>query len=148
MGTKQLSKPKEIKRFHAILAKLGIKDEGKRAILAQYGVSSTLDLKAEELTELCDKLESNVKPETVELDKLRKQLMASIYQYLKAFGTPNSNPEYVKAIACQAGGFESFNTIPKERLRSLTHSFNNQTKDLENVVEMTTEMVNYYTTLN
>jgi hypothetical protein len=147
MATKQLSKPKEIKRFNAILGKLGIKEDGKRALLAQYGVSSTLELTEIQLNDLCNKLEKNVNKETIELDNMRKRLIASIFAWRKAMGCATSMDE-VKGIACKASGVEYFNTITKERLQSLYYAFNNKTKDLNNVAEMTQEQVDYLTTLN
>ena len=148
METKTVNKSKLIKRFNTLLSNAGIKEEGKRGILAQYGATSTLDLDEQTIEEICNRLGGVISSDQAELNKMRKQLMASIYQYLKAFGTPTNNPEYVKAIACQGGGFDDFNAIPKERLRSLIHSFNNQTKDLNNVAQMTSDRVDYLTTLN
>ena len=148
METKTANKSKLIKKFNILLSTAGIKEEGKRGILAQYGVTSTLDLDEKTIEEICDRLAGLISSDQSELNKMRKQLMASIYQYLKAFGTPTNNPDYVKGIACQGGGFDDFNAIPKERLRSLIHSFNNQTKDLNNVAQMTSDTVEYLTTLN
>jgi hypothetical protein len=146
--TVQQTKSKLVKRFHTLLGKAGINDDGKKAILASCGVSSTLDLSENVLIEICEKLDKSQDASFKEMDKIRKQLMAAIYAYLKAFGTPTVNSEYVKAIACQAGGFDDFNFIPKDRLRSLIHSFNNQTKDLLNVAKMTVDRVDYLTLLN
>ena len=146
--TLQQTKSKLVKRFHTLLGKAGINEDGKRAILSAYGVGSTLDLSEDQLSLICVKLDKSQDVNFKEMDKIRKQLMAAIYAYLKAFGTPTVNPEYVKSIACQAGGFDDFNFIPKDRLRSLVHSFNNQTKDLLNVAEMTVDRVDYLTLLN
>jgi len=142
------TKTKLIKRFHVLLGKSGINEDGKRAILSACGVSSTVDLPENVLIEICEKLDKSQDKSFKEMNKIRKQLMASIFAYLKAFGTPSNNFEYVKGIACQASGYDDFNFIPKDRLRSLVHSFNNQTKDLNNVVEMTRDKIDYLTLLN
>jgi response regulator of citrate/malate metabolism len=59
-----------------------------------------------------------------------------------------TNIDEVKSIATNASGAECFNSITKERLQSLYYAFNNKTKDLNNVAEMTQEQVDYLTTLN
>jgi len=149
METKTIpTKTKLIKKFHALLGKAGINEDGKRAILAACGVRSTVDLSENVLIEICEKLDKSQDASSKEMNKIRKQLMAAIFAYLKAFGTPTTSFDYVKGIACQAGGFDDFNFIPKDRLRSLVHSFNNQTKDLTNVAEMTRDKIDYLTLLN
>ena len=142
------TKTKLIKRFHTLLGKAGINEDGKSAILAACGVSSTVDLSENVLFEICEKLDKSQDTSFKELNKIRKQLMAAIFAYLKAFGTPSYNFDYVKGIACQASGFDDFNCIPKDRLRSLVHSFNNQTRDLNNVAAMTADKVDFLTLLN
>ena len=40
----------------------------------------------------------------------------------------------------RASGYDSFKKIPPERMRSLIFAFNNKTRDLESVAEITEEL--------
>ena len=40
----------------------------------------------------------------------------------------------------RASGYDSFNKIPPERMRSLIFAFNHKTRDLESVAEITQEL--------
>lgn len=150
MGTAKTlpqTKSRLVKRFHTLLGKAGINEDGKLALLTQYGVSTSLDMDDDKLKELCDRIESNINPDVEDLDKMRKRLIASIFAWRKAMGCATDMDE-VKGIACNACGSEYFNAIPKERLQSLYYAFNNKTKDLNNVAEMTDDMVGYLTLMN
>lgn len=136
-----------IKKFHTLITRGQITNDQKLGMLSAYGVGSSRDLSVYELTELCAKLDEIVNPATVEIDKLRKRLIASISGYRRAMGAaPDINE--IKAIACRAAEVKSFNKISEQRLRSLYNAFNRQSRDLKNVRELTADRIKDLVTLN
>lgn len=127
-----------LKKFHTLLGKAGIGEDGKRAMLASYGVTSSRDLTAHDLLELCDQIDRMMNKEAAEADKWRKRVIASIFGWRKAMGN-TATMEEVKAIACRAADAEYFNAIPLERLRSLYYAFSKKTKDLQFVEQLTAD---------
>jgi len=150
MATTFMDKQKNalIKKYHTLLRKGNVSDTDKKAILAQWGVTTSVDLTLKQLIEVCDLLDRTTNPESDELDKRRKRLIAVIFAWREAMGCVTDMNE-VKGIACNASGKVcSFNDIPKEQLQSLYYAFRNQTKDLNNVAVMTEELVGKMITLN
>ena len=129
-------KKRLVKRFHTLLGKAGIDDDGKRDILSAYGVKSSLDLDCRGLMEVCDRLTTLTTPGLAEADRWRKRVMAAIFSYCREMKREVTVNE-VKAIACRAAGTKSFNRIPVDRLRSLYNAFKQRTKDLQTVDRMT-----------
>lgn len=129
-------KKRLVKRFHTLLGKAGIDDDGKRDILSAYGVKSSLDLDCRGLMEVCDRLTTLTTPGLAEADRWRKRMMAAIFSYCREMKREVTVNE-VKAIACRAAGTKSFNRIPVDRLRSLYNAFKQRTKDLQTVDRMT-----------
>ncbi len=117
-----------LRRFHALLGQTGAGTEGKRAMLASYGVESSRDLSAHELLDLCHKLEMQLHPDEAE--------------------NRQQNPAVIKAIACRAAQTDNFNKISKERLVSLYNAFRKKQKDLQFVDELTSEELDYLTYTN
>ena len=143
-----------VKKFHTLLGKAGVDNETKLILLSGYGVTTSLDMTVDQLVELCDTLDKMANPKIDELDKLRKRVMASIYGWRKALGCVTNEKE-VKAIACRAaeipegyGINDRFNSIGKEKLTNLMHTFNNKTKILNNVETMTQEQIDKLITFN
>lgn len=141
-------KTRLIKKFHTLLGKAGIDNDGKLTILFQYNVSTSKDLTAYELLEICKNLDEKVKPQLTETDKLRKRLIASIGGYFKSMGMYDKGIDDIKSVACRAAKIKSFNSIPKNRLISLYNAFNNRSKDLESVLEITEDQLKRISTLN
>ena len=129
-------KKRLVKRFHTLLGKAGIDDDGKRDILSAYGVKSSLDLDCRGLMEVCDRLTTLTTPGLAEADRWRKRVMAAIFSYCREMKREVTVNE-VKPIACRAAGTKSFNRIPVDRLRSLYNAFKQRTKDLQTVDRMT-----------
>lgn len=129
-----------IKKFHTLLGKANIGNDGKEAILSAYSVESTRDLSIGELIEACNDLDKILNPNLAELDRNRKRLMASIGGWLQAMGVL-SNGSKIKAIACRASQRNDFNEIPLEQLRSLYAAFNKKQKDLRSVEMLTAEYI-------
>ncbi|HAQ21142.1 MAG TPA: hypothetical protein DCR40_18195 [Prolixibacteraceae bacterium] len=136
-----------VKRYHTLATKLGLGKEDKAAIMESYGVGSSLDLSVQELTELCAALERDNTPKAPVLDKLRKQVMASIGGWLKTI-SQDSDAQRIKAIACRATGHRRFNDIPAERLRNIYHTFLNKQKDFKAVKQITAEELEILSYLN
>ena len=128
-----------IKKFHVLLGKGRINNEGKMEILAAYGTDSSSKLGIAELIEMCNKLERLVNPSAAKaahnLDLYRKRVMAAIGGYLRAVGKQGGS-DVIKAIACRATGYESFNRIPADRLRNLYNAFTKKQKDFAAVEEI------------
>ena len=129
-------KKRLVKRFHTLLGKAGIDDDGKRDILSAYGVKSSLDLDCRGLMEVCDRLTTLTTPGLAEADRWRKRVMAAIFSYCREMKREVTVDE-VKAIACRAAGTKRFNRIPLDRLRSLYNAFKQRTKDLQTVDHVT-----------
>ena len=139
-GTHQMDKLHQqvIRRYHTLCTLLNLTDEDRLALLSPYGCASSIDMETHDLIDVCGALsrELDKRTEGVAIDKLRKRVMASIGTYLKGEGR-ESNVGIIKAIACRATGYRSFNRIPKERLRNLIGLFNNKVKDAAAVDEIT-----------
>lgn len=120
------------KLYHSLCSTLGIGEEERLALLGSYGVTSSRDMSDEDLSDLCNRLGAMLpgRKQDAEMDRLRKRLIASIGAWLRYEGRV-SNIDLIKAIACRATGHETFNKIPKERLRNLTWAFNQKRKDAE-----------------
>ena len=127
-----------LKKFHTLCTVLGLDDEAKRAMLASWGVESSRDLSQHQLIDICAKLSEQVdhKQGTARLDKLRKQVIASIGRWLRKTGQAEGISK-IKGIAMRASGYNDFNKIPRERLRNLIATFNNKVKDARAVDALT-----------
>lgn len=129
-----------LRKFHALLTRVGVSQDEKRAMLSAYGVESSKDLNIYELTELCSKLDYLANPAASECDRWRKRVMAAVADYLRAMGR-EATPELIKGTVCRAAQIEKFNYIPADRLKSIYNAFKNRTKDLKTVKRMTGEQV-------
>ena len=127
-----------LKKFHTLCTVLGLDDEAKRAMLASWGVESSRDLSQHQLIDICAKLSEQVDHTqgTARLDKLRKQVIASIGRWLRETGQAEGISK-IKGIAMRASGYDDFNKIPRERLRNLIATFNNKVKDARAVDALT-----------
>ena len=119
-----------LKRFHGICGRLGMTPEDKLAAISGYGCESSADMSDEDLKDLCFKLEKQLDPALAELDACRKRVFAAIGSYLEFVGK-ESSPELIKAVACRATGYDTFNRIPADRLRNIYHAFTKKHKDFE-----------------
>ena len=119
-----------IKRWHSLLNSLGIDSATKSILLSQYGVTSSTELSAEQLKELCDSLQKD-DPR----DAARKRLLRILKDWAHLKGT-NEDNDYLKGIAERAAGGTSFNQITLARLNSLYNAFLIQTKDMRTARNM------------
>ena len=125
-----------IRKYHAVAASAGLSESERHAILSSYGVESSRDLTQHQLIDVIATISSNLNEHQ---DRLRKRLIASIGRYLRTAGY-EENIDTIKATAVRASGYDSFNKIPPERMRSLIFAFNHKTRDLESVAEITEEL--------
>lgn len=125
-----------IKKYHTLAGQLGMTDEEKRALLAQYKVQSSVDLSQHELVDVCACLSREIERRDGQqsMDALRKRLIAVVGKYLNACGK-EVDIAYIKSTACRAAGIREFNRIPRERLRSLYGAFSIKLKDIKTVEE-------------
>lgn len=138
----ETEKNRLIRKFHTLLAKGGISNEEKQAMLASYGVTSSREMNTYELLELCGKIDRMVNPRTTEAEKWRRRVIAVVCDYLSECGYRYSEPvEAAKKMACRISGQASFNRIPVDRLRSIYHAFRKRTDDLKAVDRMTREIL-------
>lgn len=138
-----------LKKFHVLLGASGgdVKLK-KEAILSSYGLSSSRELNAHELLEICTALELEVNPALAESDRLRKRLIAAIGGWLNMLGQNGRDIVLIKAIACRAAEAASFNRIGNDRLRSLYYAFKKKQKDIEFADDLTTAEIDRITSLN
>lgn len=125
-----------IRKYHAVAASAGLSESERYAILSSYGVESSRDLTQHQLIDVIATISSNLNEHQ---DRLRKRLIASIGRYLRTAGYAE-NIDTIKATAVRASGYDSFNKIPPERMRSLIFAFNHKVRDLESVNEITEEL--------
>lgn len=112
-----------LKQFHTVLSKNGLM-KYKPDILASVGVESSKDLGENELIAFINELNGDA-------DKWRKRVMGAIGSWLNAMRLEN-NPNMIKAMACRASGYKSFNDIPISRLRDIYYEFSKKGKAAEN----------------
>lgn len=130
-----------IRKYHTLAGQLRLTPEDREALLAPYGCSSSKDMETHDLLDVCAALarELDKRTEGADIQKLRKQAMASIGAWLRESGK-ESCASLIKGIACRATGYRSYNKIPKERLRNLIGLFNAKTKDKRSVDALTKEL--------
>jgi hypothetical protein len=123
----------------------------KESILGSYGVESSKDLTLEQLKEAVAGLIKATKPpkspsggvnaaaqkiySSSDSDLWRKRVIAAIFGYYKAENR-TATIEMVKATACKASSYDTFNKIPLERLKNLYFAFLKKKKDFESVGAM------------
>ena len=122
-----------LKKYHSLCFRLNMSADDKLALLAGYGVESSVDLSNEELTQICDRLNAALNPESAKTDRLRKRVIAAIGGWLRLTGAGKEDIGYIKGIACQATGVDRFNRIPYERLRNLYNMFLKKQRDAKAV---------------
>ncbi|MCQ2351290.1 MAG: regulatory protein GemA [Paludibacteraceae bacterium] len=119
--------------FHALAYRLGMSEEQRRQMLIDnYGVESSADLDAHQLTDLIHTLDKAVNPSVNEADIWRKRIIAVVCEYLKLMGQDTSI-QYIKAVACRAAEYDDFNSIPTDRLRSVYNAFKNRVNAIKTV---------------
>lgn len=125
-----------IKVYHILAGKLKMTDDDRKAFLSAWDVESSKDLTVKQLQEACKLLKGRIDGD---MDKWRKRVMGAIYGYLELTGRKTNDAGYVKSIACRSAKYDSFNSIPRERLSNLYNTFLNKQKDLKRTGKMIDE---------
>ena len=129
-----------LKKLMTMLSKRKISDEQRAGLVYSWTkgrTTSARDLNAYELTWICKSLEG----QKSKIDTYRKRLIASIFGYLEKMNIKDAPIDYVKAVACKASGYNSFNDIPEDRLNSLYNSFVKSQKDLSFTKKMSEDWI-------
>ncbi len=130
-----------LRKFHTLCSRLGLTEAEKRAIVESFGVESSADIDTHALIDVCASLSKQLEGDKGDqMDKLRKRAMAAIGGYLRRIDR-EGNADIIKGIACRATGYETFNKIPRERLRNLIATFNNKVKDAQAVDDIAGAML-------
>lgn len=122
-----------LKKFHSLCFRLKMSPSEKYALLAGYGVESSVDLNNDELIQICDRLNSLLNPEDAKRDKMRKRVIAAIEGWLRLIGKGEQSASYIKSIACRAAKVDNFNHITLERLTTIYNMFLKRQKDAKAV---------------
>ena len=130
---------KIVRKFHTLCSKAGLTRENKDAIVHGQGVESSADIDTHALIDICNALSKQIDKQngTPDMDKLRKQVIASIGGWLRET-KQTSSIDTIKAIACRATGHDRFNQIPAERLRNIYNTFRNKQADKKAIDKITT----------
>lgn len=136
-----------LKKYHTLLGLLGITNDEKLLMLASYGVESGRDLSVTDLIDLCNRLDGMLNPATAEAEAWRKRVFSSVGGWLRVTGR-ESNADLIKAIACRATGFKTFNEIPMPRLANVYYTFKNKADDFRRVSSITGEHIKSSASMN
>lgn len=128
-----------LRKFHALIAKTGVKPHEKEAMLSHFGVESSKDLTNHQLMDLCEILDKKANPKHAELDRWRKRVIAAIATYLTAMNR-EATMQAIKGTACRAAGCD-FNKISLDRLRSIYNAFRQRGNDLKEANAITAEFL-------
>ena len=138
---------KVLKKFHTLCSVCGMTQDEKRAIVESFGVESSADIDTHDLLNICARLSQQADAHEHSMNRLRRQVMASIGGYLRLIGR-EGNTAIITGIACRATGYEEFNKIPEERLRNIYNAFVNKQKDIKAVNEVALEVLSSTYALN
>ena len=144
------NKKQLIREFHILLHRLGIDEIGKEGILAGYGVDSSTELNEAALTEICDRLNEELRKSGQEVkaspkkgDLERKRLKVAIGQLLAAQGKIKADGwgieewNLIAGTACRAAKVSRMDDIPASKCRGLIYEFNKQREGIERAKEYT-----------
>jgi len=124
-----------VRKYHTLCSLLGLTLDDKEAILAGYGVDSSLNMETHDLIDVCGDLQKRLDQQSAKgetMDNLRKRCLRAICDYNRAKGTNPANPvNYAKQMACRAGSKEDFNRLTAAELRGVIGYFNSERKAFE-----------------
>ena len=152
---------KLLKKFHTLLGKCGIGQDGKEAILHSYGVESSRELSARELLDICNKLAMKANEKLEELNTWRNRVIAAISAYHRAMGVGIFQKDYKNCTyaekgqriryatgTCEKAAGKEINKITLEQLRSLYNGFRRKAKDIETVNNLAMDDLLHSVSLN
>ena len=136
-----------LKKFHTLCTKAGLTADEKALMVGAFGHDSSREMSVNELLRACDVLDSKLNPQLAEINLWRKRVIASIGGWLRVMSV-ESNATKIKAIACRAAAYDSFNDIPRERLNNLYYAFLKKQKDFKRVNSIVKEQIETLTYQN
>lgn len=137
-----MTKAQLIKWFHTLIHEIGFDNQDKKALLAEYGVSSSKELKSMQLLELCQRMQCVSRVSFCEKDKWRKRLIGAIGAWLRCIDQDKGdNLPLIKGIACRAARCKEFNLIELSSLRGLYFAFAKQEKMAQSVKALSIEQI-------
>lgn len=132
-------------QFFALLKLMGLSNDDRRDFIYDYtdGVTGSLSELANVYPGMYQKMIGDMRHAVRQIktngdDKLRKRVIAAIGGYLRVTGQ-ECNITYIKATACRATGYKTFNAIPTERLRNIYNAFSKMQKDFKAVDKINQE---------
>ncbi len=131
---------KVLRKFHTLCSLSGMSADDKKTVVASYGVESSTDIDTHDLIDLCNALARRVDKHNATMDTLRKRVIACIGGYLNKLHY-RSEIGIIKAVACRASGYEDFNKIPEDRLRSIYNAFHRYSKDMDSVCDLSLRII-------
>jgi len=111
-----------LKKFHTKCTKAGISADEKYIMIGAFGHDSSRDMSVQDLIKACDLLDAKLNPQLVEMDKLRKQVIASIGGWRRLL-SQTQDIDAIKGTACRAAKCQAFNEITKTDLRAIYNTF-------------------------
>jgi hypothetical protein len=129
-------KKRLIKQFHTACTKTGMRPGDKKVIYDSLGIESSTELSEAQLEEV-------IKSLGTDSDKWRKRVIAAIFGWCKDINLHNYDVVKVKAIACRAAGYKTFNQIPVSRLRDVYYEFVRKSRTTVGARTFKEEMINY-----
>lgn len=136
-----------LKKFHILCGQAGLQSYEKAALVGGYGKTTSADLTVQDLLDVVDKLEKQLNPDLVDMDVWRKRVIAAIGGFLNLLKR-SQNINEIKAIACRATEYESFNRIPKQRLINIYYAFVAKQKDMKAATRVAESEIDIMTILN
>lgn len=133
-----------LRSFHGACYKAKMSGDDKAALLESFDVESSADLSEDQLKYILRILEKETNPEG---DKCRKRVIASIGAWLRLCNVDH-DINSIKAIACKASGYKSFNKIPVSRLRPIYYEFINKQKSTKGAKDAKEDITKYLTLCN
>ncbi len=130
-----------IKELHILFNQCNISDSDREAIYSSYGVTSSRDLSAIQLSEICTKLHDLLQKDGKEakpsrrkspIDQARTCCKTAIGKLLAAQGKIPATGwtlaewDLITRTACRAAGVDVFYLIPLSKLRGIAYEFNRQ----------------------
>ena len=140
------TKKQLIRDLHVQVRRLGITEVGYEGILAGYGVDSSTELDEAALTEICDRLNEELRKRgqdktppgpLSEGEKERKRLKVAIGKLLAAQGKIKADGwgvaewNLIAGTACRAAKVSRMDDIPASKCRGLIYEFNKQREGIE-----------------
>lgn len=143
MNTQNKLRNRLLAKYHILATQRNMTAEHSIAFLhGTYRVTSSAKLNIEQLKDACRLLAPTEQPKPEDPNMWRRRVMAAIGGWLKAVNR-EQNAEIIKAIACRASEYNSFNAIPISRLRDLYYEFTKKAKTTNQVKQLVSNEIEY-----